>query len=135
MSDLDDKLVDILRWCKEHETWNDFLKKSGKMEPEVGDYTSVEATSLQSIKQALTDEGYIKLPYAVKDKDNNIYIGSGKAFTTDHKELMTGQEWYERFEKELPDTELKAYLPSADIAYKRSKVMEVAKRAAGIDHE
>jgi len=130
MSDLDKKLIEILRWCKEQETWNDFLKKSGKMEPETGDYTSVEAACLVSLRQAFADRGYVRLPQGQVGKLEGVEIMS-----INGKRVMTGQEWYERFEKEYHNKAdwIEAEPEMGDEA--GHDVLLCAKLAAGIDHE
>ena len=68
----------------------------------------------KQIKQAFADAGY-------SYQERNLFKGLKLART-----VMTGQEWYERFDRELDD-----YADiSGDVSY--SDCLKAAKRAAGL---
>ena len=74
--------------------------------------------SVAAIKQAFADEGY----------RHNLAAGYWSK-EAEGKGLMTGQEWYNRFEKELP--RLESTIASIPIdAY--HKIHKAAKKAAGL---
>lgn len=70
-------------------------------------------TQIIRLKQAFADEGYIVLqPLTVKSSD------------TDATDLMTGQDWYDRFVQEW----LSIHRPDL----KSIEILEAAKKAAGV---
>lgn len=91
-----------------------------------------------SIKQAFTNEGWVELrlaevrPWKETVKNLNELTGSDVSLTEAYKQnLMTGQEWYDRFEREIGEWGLGAY----SVEYRRVKldsVLEAAKKAAGL---
>jgi hypothetical protein len=76
MSDLDEKLREII----------------GNHERAVQERAKNTSFTVMEIEQAFKDAGYIKVPQQVEDtwREYNRIAG-----------YMTGQEWYDRFEKEL----------------------------------
>lgn len=113
---LDDKLMDILAQHR---------MNSGELDKE-----SLEQQCVELIKQAFADEGYIppKAKMFWHQKGKNVYISGAQdhIVSVDMEQLMTGQEWYGRFEAEL-----KAH-PMVEGQY---DVFQVARRAAGLDKE
>ncbi len=82
MTDLDEKLLDIL---------ND----NGLLGVSIsGDFSCDYDKVVEKIKQAFKDAGYICIPKETREDwaENDKLFG-----------LMDGQEWYDRFEKELPE--------------------------------
>lgn len=90
----------------------------------IGDHLGAEAVQahmakeIAAIQQAYKDVGYAQ----------DTYTGSGKAYTTDHKELMTGQEWFDRL---ITETKL---LDEEEI-HKAYAIINAAKRASGIKED
>jgi hypothetical protein len=111
MSDLDEKLRDIfINDSKSKglhdDNWENFVVSPDKIIPQ--------------IKQAFADEGY---QYVTRAEDSLV--------TRYHNgELMTGQEWYDRFVKEL-NTALPS-LPIFKFNTKEAKIIKAVKRAAGL---
>ncbi len=95
MSDLDEKLVEVLS----HKNW------VHRTDPRM-------SRAVAEVKQAFKDAGYI-LPgetlYAMpKGKDlarelAGLSVDDGVNITELASPMMTGEEWYDRFEKELPE--------------------------------
>ena len=111
MTNLDDRLKEILDICMGH------VKGRYKAE--------LLIVAIAKIKQVFSDEGYEKRQL-------------GRDFTArvNLAEVMTGQEWYDKFEKEIY-----FYMPMhwADAAGKehfeildREEILNMAKKASGI---
>ena len=110
MSDLDDKLREILAKVKF--------------------YPTVEippSEAIAAIKQAFTEAGHKKFTNRLDLETHNL--------THTDKPLMTGQEWYDRFEKEM-------YFLIAMVwddhkehheILDREQILEAAKKAAGLE--
>jgi len=86
--------------------------------------------SIAQIKKAFIDEGWINT--IAKDKDGNI-----EGLFVHHVPMegyMTGQEWYDRFEKELVSTSTLTISPGLQpiVVYSAVSVNQAAKRASGI---
>lgn len=84
--------------------------------------------AINQIKQAFADEGYVNIPMVEtvtrfeRGHVPEIYMVNGK-------EVMTGQEWYDRFAHEL-EVELDHKIDRTwNIA-----IYKAAKRAAGLDN-
>lgn len=109
MSDLDSKLREIL------EEVEDEVNNTG------GVSTKHRGRLVAQIKQAFAEEGYVKV-----SKDNQDKIKTATIYSINHGqyELMTGQEWYERFEKELNNHPIKL---------QGTEIMRAAKKAAGLE--
>lgn len=113
-SSLDDKLREILEGYMHYLT--------GRQQENGLDWDGDYPTTIGRIKQAFADEGYVNKidnPNMIGmyvDKDGYIY------------KAMTGQEWYDRFEKEMDNQPYKID-PMFSVAF------EVAKKAAGIKDE
>lgn len=110
MTDLDSKLRGILVPDSRLESWS-------------GDPRALQeiwvTKSIAAIKQAFEDEGWRQSTIAPEGK-------YGPFHTFDGKELMTGQEWYDRFEKEL--------LNFAKIKHRiTDDVLNIAKKASNLD--
>lgn len=89
---------------------------------------------IAQIKQAFKDEGYIKIPPLVKSTSKVFEIKKGGiAITIKPEEVMTGQEWLSRFEKELMDIPVlwTDEIPKQLNPY-ALKVLEAAKKASGL---
>lgn len=129
MSDLDDKLRGILG--REPADSSLAIKYADK--------------TIARIKQAFADEGYLSPEQAkeVQELVNQITDVAHKAMVLPTiqpviynkrqqtaQNLMTGQEWLARFEKEL-DNE---WLNHLDIQHKET-ILEAARRAAGLSDE
>lgn len=117
MIDLDNKLREIL---------------ANIITQETGEETTAAMISdsyIGQIKQAFADEGYFRL------KSENLAAAGKVGY------MLTGQEWYERFEKNLKG---KLEYQQHDMGemgkfirpeYAKNVSLEAAKRAAGIDNE
>lgn len=114
---LDDKLKEILAFMRAH--------------PEVSLDERVEESTIGRIKQAFADEGYIPVA-KLKDKNMALSANDGKYY-----ELMTGQEWLSRFEKELPlhdhDIGSPVERHAVGTPYTREQVLEAAKKASRVE--
>lgn len=79
---------------------------------------------IAEIKQAFAEAGYLESPITPDTK--SIYAPT---ITNEHRTFMTGQEWYNRFEKEYDaiDPDWEVPIPSETLA--------AAKRAAGLTDE
>lgn len=75
--------------------------------------------TISQIKQAFAEEGYVYLEDDVEVKDNIIRVKD--------LHLMTGQEWYSRFEKIV--NEWPAYKPINPV---RKTMLDIAKKASGL---
>lgn len=88
---------------------------------------------IPQLKQAFTDAGYIQMAYNPAKQE---VAGKPVAdvLQTDNT-LMSGQEWYERFMKELqskPDYIMSIFQEHDTDLIARGKVRHAARRAAGI---
>lgn len=111
MNNLDDKLKEIL---------NGYFE-GASIEPINDDQDKVAA--ITDIRQAFADEGYEKR-----------VLGRDFTARVDMKEVMTGQEWYDRFGREYPmypDTNQQSHLLQSKI---REEALEAAKRASGVNN-
>lgn len=115
MSDLDERLREIL----------------GTYYPELSTYGDFEASGISDddaiaqIKQAFADEDYVK---------NGVVTDWWADKYAKYRGYMTGQEWYERFKKELPNTKLAGILPGVETTYRYNTILLAARRAAGINN-
>lgn len=103
MSNLNEKLREILE--------NNFKIVSSGI-PHMRHAHAVEITSeekIDQIKQAFEEEGWHNLMDA-KDR-----------------EFMSGQEWYERFEKEI-----RSWTNAGDISFTDTAYLKAAKKASGV---
>lgn len=86
---------------------------------------------VRDIKQAFADEGY--LPHLDSGKhvkvDDKLYItnGSDPVVRIDLTRYVTGQEWFDKFQKELAETTKHWVFESFD----RERVLEAARKASG----
>jgi len=127
MTDLDKKLKEILL-------------------PAIHALDSDESDTLVTqIKQAFADEGYEKVEYERTDQREPVVerfgslgeLGSPKMTIHEwnkilsNKEIMTGQEWYNRFEKELETW--KQYGDKVNYMWNTDTVLKAAKKASGLD--
>jgi len=83
----------------------------GFMEPEI-----------EAIKQIFADEGYVYAP-RVEKYDSDFMAG---------KQVMAGQEWYDRFEENIESEDWPTLPLSDKKVLTHAEVMEAAKRASGI---
>lgn len=116
-NNLDDTLSEIV----------DKVFTSGKLSSMKGyDYLGHEAV-LAAIKQAFSEAGYVnpKEMFAEYQREGKIVI---QAIDTENNyaPVMTGQEWYDRFDKEMT----KDWNGEGYFIYKA--IMKVAKKAAGL---
>lgn len=109
MSNLDDKLREILTGCV-NRAYDDMDSKS---------WHDPYSEPIAQIKQAFTDEGYKQ--YTIHTKITTL---NGVVTTQHGQAIMTGQEWYDRFKKEL--TNIKP--PDEYVG----DVVAAAKRASGV---
>jgi hypothetical protein len=85
--------------------------------------------AIAAIKEAFAIE--LKMKDSQWQLDNLYeYKGSGKAYTTDHKELMTGQAWFDRLEADIINA---SFLPNGQRNSDNVDFLEAARKAAGID--
>lgn len=96
-----------------------------------GIYGPTNATTYEDlvaqIKKCFADEGYVYIPMVeTVTRFERGHIP--KIYMVNGKEVMTGQEWYDRFEKLVDEMGMEP--PIVDGAY-----LECAARAAGIDNE
>ena len=106
MSNLDDKLREI-------------LEKPGKSLAGATDQTIVQ------IKQAFADEGYLQ----------HNEFGIVQTYTHKATNVMTGQEWYDTFVKELSKDPAKAKNSengSFYFMFSERDVLEAARKASGL---
>lgn len=83
---------------------------------------------VKAIKQVFADEPIIKLALAYKQAGgdtSDVFIISRRDAKRNMQGYMTGQEWYDRFEKEMLDV----MSPGADPPL---NIMNAAKRASGL---
>lgn len=87
-----------------------------------------------AIKQVFTDEGYIKIPCVELEHDKNN--NRPTLYTVMGNEVMTGQDWYERFIKEI-DHERYEHTGNPTEVHNKLMVLvlEAAKRASGTPSE
>ena len=122
---LDKQLREILKRRKSVMVKGSKVYKNGLL---VGarfkDAELTETETIAQIKATFADEGYVKVPKEVQDTWQEYNHMAG---------FMTGQEWYDRFMKELPkgtslliDNEaIEAYVPGAiDLAAKKASGIE-----------
>ena len=108
MSTLDDRLREILRADRANEL--------------------AIAETIAQIKQAFADEGWIKIPQIVEvegkleTQHNFVDINNMR--------YMTGQEWYDRFERELQRV---AFVDEYDVRNAVNQCWDAAMKAAGLD--
>ncbi len=106
----------------------EYLIETFALDPNSGVEAGVIEQTLDFFGQAYREAGYVSLPdrcrYCARGEDH--YHGAN---------LMTGQEFYERFEKEIDNEFHQFSKPMADIGvyYDKANVIKAAKRAAGLD--
>lgn len=122
MSNLDDKLREIMLNARK-----------------VGLSDETATYEVAQIKQAFEEAGYVKSGYA-NFKSLKVPDEPLDTLQVKHEpSLMTGQEWYDRFEKELSheiygDTNPSDKVDCEGIPYACScDLLDAAKRAAGLD--
>lgn len=90
--------------------------------------------AVEEIKQVFADEGYVTVDKRIyRDEYGRHYLQytlPNEYVRVPQFSYMTGKEWYERFEEELAETTKHWLFESFD----RSKVLEAAKKASGIDN-
>lgn len=104
---------------------------------------------IEDIKRAFIDAGYVTVHKdRYRDEQHREYVqytiersdGSGELVRVPQFAFMTGQEWYDRFYKELGTLEPdQKFLEAATITqlarYIENSVMQAAKKAAGLGDE
>jgi len=119
--DIDEKLREILR----NGAFGHYIKDDeGNLCPLdwSGSSDGYFDTYIARIKQAFADEGW---------SDTNLYTKDKLARFLKSENMMTGQEWYERFVKEYEQT--KEFGEVGGPAYSSpSDVLTAAKKASGI---
>lgn len=110
MSDLDNKLALIIEDIIEYSADDGPLK--------VGQLTFAE-----QIKQAFADAGYEKL------HEKGAYDTMNEAVANMQKDWMTGQEWYDRFEKEFSKLTTENYMT----AIYPHEALKAAQKASGLE--
>jgi len=91
----------------------------------------VENQAVRAIKEAFADEGYIQIPSVTEVVDDD----KGTHLEVRGVRVMTGQEWYDRFEKEassnnfdeIASGRMRQVFINLNNAY-----LEAAKKAAGL---
>lgn len=78
------------------------------------------------IKQAFAEAGYVNDVY--RKTINDAFLDGVKS----EAGLMTGQEWYDRFEKEYTGLLSPGQMHADDLT--EEDVLKAAKRAAGLEH-
>jgi len=158
MNDLDEKLEEILG-ASFRKVVNEAIEQHGETIVEFAERSRLaREEAIAEIKQAFIDAGYIdakrmlqvaellqEQAEILKDMaDVNKDAGYVKQFpriqghgireaSKDHIEpLRTGQEWYDRFEKEMDEVEYDTKDEMARGVYRNATVMLAAKRVAGI---
>ena len=99
-----------------------------------GEYWTLSDEDVAQIKQAFADEGYVQMPQV----EMITRFESGKKpelFMVNGKEVMTGREWYERFEKELGEPQTFAGYGYDSVGYDEDDVLAAAKRASGVEEQ
>lgn len=113
MSDLDDKLKEIL---------------VGGTKYEKSRYSHVLDKSITKIRQAFTESGYVYVPQITTCESYNAGNPKPTAFRVNDMIVMTGQEWFNRFEQELKDSGYTGgYVDTTP-----SSILDNARRASGI---
>lgn len=117
MSNLDDKLKEILQpWLEEIVSEYGTGRDDYKKQPFI-DFNN----AISRITQAFADENYIQVPNVIHDIDKGSWL------EVNSKQVMTGQEWLDRFDK-ITDRMLEATgRKLTDMEY-----MEAAERASGL---
>jgi len=114
MSDLDSKLDYILKSnaavqrCADKDALNDYDKL------------------IPAIKQAFSEAGYLQIPM-VEVVTRYKQGKKPEVFMVNGKEVMSGQEWYDRFEAELTSQ------TNVKTQFSWLGIMIAAKRASGLD--
>jgi hypothetical protein len=125
MSDLDKKLEDAFNEVGECFYW----EGAGKDEDWVNDFRK---DFREKLKQAFIDTGWISKDQSTKEAQDtaNFMINiKDKALNK-----MTGQEWYDKFEKEQQGTPIPCDNSSADDVIRAVELVKAsAKKAAGIE--
>lgn len=126
MSNLDDKLREIAEdvFRAGVGTQADDIKHSEKAYLNLQKHYTTEAIS--QIKQAFKDENYIQVPETVINDDGSMDVRYAKKVLQNGVPLMTGQEWYEKFQNEISEWGLGAYSGDLD------SVIEAAEKASGL---
>lgn len=78
--------------------------------PEWGQYRNNWQFEIAQIKAAFAEEGYVQVPQV----EIVTRYEAGKKpelFMVNGEEVMTGQEWYDRFEKEVMDIQYSINVP------------------------
>jgi hypothetical protein len=134
MSDLDEKLTDIYMEIAEG-----FYFEGSDPETE---HTEYAPETVEKIKQAFIDDGWINTKQLGGIRSTNVALPDGSRV-----DFMTGQEWYDRFAKELPDNNTDCavdYVDGNDACdpvdhatrngrfFMRQESLEAAKKAAGL---
>lgn len=131
MSSLDKNLDVFLERIGERFYWDEYNDPDEVRRDEFPEWR-------RQIKQAFKDEGWIAPEdFAPDDSTEIAEYGDVQPrplnradffkFSTDYRPLMTGQEWYDRFEKEMT-----AYTASHDQPMKE-EALKAAKKAAGLE--
>ncbi len=119
---LDDKLRDILLGAS---------YAVPLIDEESGAGSAVMPMYLRALKKAFTDEGYVHIPQ-VETVTRYERGAKPELFMVNGKEVMTGQQWYDRFEREyhLSADWIAGDHEMGDDA--ENDVLNAAKRAAGL---
>lgn len=109
MNDIDDKLWEIFI--------ND-SKRKGLHDDSYENYVVTPDVIIPQIKQAFEAAGYLYVP---------------KGVTIELR--LTGQEWYDRFEKEAEEVEARGSYSDDEAWAMYRELVQAAKKAAGLDRE
>ena len=145
------KMVNNCYLNMEDDEFQDFLSNYDKQKHKYESQDSrcdgcngVEMATYEII-QAFKDDGWVKIPQV--EVTTNWERGKPDEHTVNGKRMMTGQEWYERFERELyipkkqeykvgtfTDAETKArFYRDGGTNFMYEMAIEAARRASGIE--
>lgn len=116
MSELDKKLEEILDKSSDYWICDEYHIHSGKdanSDPDDGHMTYDDAKVIRDIKQAFIDAGWSDNPFYFDSKSESL------------KKKLTGQEWYDRFEREMKSVGFYPVMLGTPF--------KAAKKAAGIE--
>lgn len=129
MSDLDTKLREILKhyylYLKNCELAGDSKISHTAVKGAINDANDLNDKIVAQIKQAMADENYVKV------YDTTLAQGVSEGYVVIPEQPMTGQEWYERFKKEIDKLGFKYNVRSIN----RNMVEKAAQRASGVENE
>lgn len=97
-------------------------------------YLDAELVARETIKQAFMDEGYEQDMANLHANMKQTAIRLGLS-STPRDERLTGQEWYDRFEKEVNNYPLANTVDLDNHSWRCEDVLKAAKKASGVRDE